>query len=104
MAQVLGGDLATLVARLVGMAERIESVRFSPDGNEAGRQRRTPGPLGRSADLGRCREEADLCRCPITNDSIFGVSWSPDGKRVAFGCTDKSVRAIDAETGAQTLF
>ena len=41
---------------------------------------------------------------PVTNDSLFGVSWSPDGKRVAFGCTDKSVRAIDAKTGAQVLF
>jgi len=41
---------------------------------------------------------------PVTNDSLFGASWSPDGKRVAFGCTDKSVRVIDAASGAQVLF
>jgi hypothetical protein len=45
-----------------------------------------------------------LLSVPVTNDSVFGVSWSPDGKRVAFGGTDKSVRAVDVETGAQVLY
>src|SRR6187402_2586324 len=31
------------------------------------------------------------------------ANWSPDAKIVSFGCPDNSVRAIDAETGAQVL-
>ena len=40
----------------------------------------------------------------MTYDTLYGVSWSPDGTRVAFGCADNSVRAIDAKTGKQVLF
>lgn len=41
---------------------------------------------------------------PITFDTVYGVSWSPDGKLVAFGCSDKTLRAIEAATGKQVLF
>ena len=40
----------------------------------------------------------------VTNDTVYGATWSPDGKTIAFGCGDNSVRAIDAKTGDQTLF
>ena len=41
---------------------------------------------------------------PITFDTVYGASWSPDGTKVAFGCSDNTVRAIDAKTGEQILF
>ena len=41
---------------------------------------------------------------PVTYDTIYGASWSPDGKHIAFGCADNSVRAIEAETGKQVFF
>ena len=41
---------------------------------------------------------------PVTYDTIYGVSWSPDGTKIAFGCADNTVRAIDAATGKQVLF
>ena len=41
---------------------------------------------------------------PVTFDTVYGASWSPDGTKIAFGCTDNSVRAIDAKTGEQVLF
>ena len=40
---------------------------------------------------------------PIGFDTVYGVSWSPDGKSVSFGCSDNTLRAIDAQTGAQVL-
>jgi WD40 repeat protein len=40
---------------------------------------------------------------PVGYDTVYGVSWSPDGKLVAFGCPDNTVRAIDASTGEQVL-
>ncbi|MFM8805407.1 MAG: c-type cytochrome domain-containing protein, partial [Planctomycetia bacterium] len=36
---------------------------------------------------------------PVSFDTVYGGCWSPDGKLVAFGCTDNSLRAIDAATG-----
>src|SRR5581483_7579761 len=40
----------------------------------------------------------------FTFDTLYGASWSPDGSKVAFGCADNTLRAIDAETGKQVLF
>ncbi|MCA9157604.1 MAG: DUF1549 domain-containing protein, partial [Planctomycetales bacterium] len=36
-------------------------------------------------------------------DSITGGSFSPDGALIAFGCSDNTVRAIDAATGEQRV-
>ena len=44
-----------------------------------------------------------IVSAPVTFDTLYGASWSPDGKSVAFGCSDNTVRAIDALTGKQTL-
>jgi WD40 repeat protein len=41
---------------------------------------------------------------PVTYDTVYGVSWSPDGSKLAFGCSDNTLRAIDAHTGQQVLF
>ena len=41
---------------------------------------------------------------PVTYDTVYGASWSPDGTKIALGCADKSVRAIDAKTGKEVLF
>src|SRR5208283_5462644 len=40
----------------------------------------------------------------ITADTIYGISWSPDGTKLAFGCADNTVRAIDLEDGKQVLY
>ena len=41
---------------------------------------------------------------PVTYDTIYGGSWSPDGSIIAFGCSDTTVRAVDAKSGKQVLF
>jgi WD40 repeat protein len=40
---------------------------------------------------------------PVTYDTIYGVSWSPDGTKLAFGCADNTLRAIDVASGEQVL-
>jgi len=40
---------------------------------------------------------------PITFDTLYGVSWSPDSKLIAFGCAINTVRALEASSGKQVL-
>jgi WD40 repeat protein len=96
-------DGSGIVARLVGLSPRIESVRFSPDGTKLAVTGGRPAQMG-EVQVWDVAERKLLLSVPVTNDSVFGVSWSPDGKRVAFGGTDKSLRAINAETGEQVLY
>ncbi len=41
---------------------------------------------------------------PVTFDTVYGVSWSHDGNKLAFGASDNTVRAIESATGKQILF
>src|SRR5207302_1946195 len=40
----------------------------------------------------------------VTADTLYGVSWSPDGKLIAFGCSDNAMRAIESATGKQVVY
>src|SRR5206468_5358875 len=91
------------LARLVGLSERIESVRFSPDGTRLVVTGGRPGRMG-EVQIWDVAKRKLLLSVPVTFDTIYGASWSPDGTRISFGCADNSVRAIDAKTGAQVLF
>ncbi|MBL9152102.1 MAG: DUF1549 domain-containing protein [Verrucomicrobiales bacterium] len=96
-------DGSGLVARLVGLSERIESARFSPDGKRLVVAGGLPGRMGEIQVWDVAKRELTLSK-PVGYDTAYGASWSPDGKHIAFGLPDNTVRAIDAETGAQTLF
>jgi mono/diheme cytochrome c family protein/roadblock/LC7 domain-containing protein len=96
-------DGSGLVARLVGLSERIESARFSPDGKRLAVAGGLPGRMGEIQIWDVEKRELILSK-PVGYDTAYGASWSPDGKFIAFGLPDNTVRAIDAETGNQTLF
>lgn len=90
-------------SRLVGISPRINTVRFSPDGKRIAAVGGTPGLRGElqvwSAESG----ELELSRL-VTYDALCGVSWSPQGDKLAFGASDNVMRAVDAATGEQVLF
>ncbi len=95
-------DGSGLVARLVGLSERIESVRFSPDGKLLAVAGGQPARMGEVQVWDVTKRKLTLS-APVTYDTVYGVSWSPDGSLIAFGCADNTVRAIEAKSGKEVL-
>lgn len=96
-------DGSELVGRLVGEAERIESAAFSPDGKSLAVAGGSPGRMG-ELQVWDVAERKLRYSIPVTYDTLYGASWIGDGSKIAFGCADNTVRAIDAATGKQVLF
>lgn len=97
------GDGSELVARLVGLSERIESAVFSPDGKWLAVTGGSPGRMGELQiwDVAARQLKQSLT---VGYDTLYGAAWSPNQKYVSFGCPDNTVRAIEVETGKQVFF
>jgi WD40 repeat protein len=93
-------DGSGLVSRLVGMSERLNSIAYSPDGSTLVAAGGTPARFGEvqiwDAALAKLKHSITL-----TNDTLFGASISPDGKQIAVGGADNSVRLIDLASGKE---
>jgi WD40 repeat protein len=93
-------DGSGIVGRLAGLSERIESLVFSPDG---GTLLVAGGSAGRFGELQLWDwKDQKLIRSIIPSfDTVYGASFSADGKFIAIGCADNSSRILDAATGKQ---
>jgi WD40 repeat protein len=96
-------DGSGLAARLVGESERVESFAFSPDGKFLAVAGGSPGRFG-EIQVWEVEKRKLKLSTSVTYDTVYGVSWSHDGGKLAFGCSDNTVRAIDATTGKQILY
>ncbi len=100
---VSGADGSEIVARLIGMSERIESVKFSPSGKWLAAVGGAPGRFGEVQiwDVERRRLEHSVV---VTYDTVYGASWSHDERLLAFGCGDSTLRAIEVESGNEVFY
>ncbi|MDE0959200.1 MAG: DUF1549 domain-containing protein [Planctomycetota bacterium] len=96
-------ESSTIIERLVGLSERIESVRFSPDGKKLAVTGGLPARMGEVQVWNTDNWKLSIS-VPVTFDTVYGASWSPDSQLIGFGCGDNTVRAIDASSGQQVLF
>lgn len=96
-------DGSGLVGRLVGMSERVQAIAFSPDGAYLAAAAGSPGRWG-EVQIWNVEKRKLKLSAPVSFDTVYGISWSPDGSKVAVGCSDNTVRALDADTGKQLLF
>jgi mono/diheme cytochrome c family protein/DNA-binding beta-propeller fold protein YncE len=96
-------DGSELVARLVGLSERVESLAFSPDGAKLAVTGGSPSRFG-EVQIWSVADRKLLFSQSVTYDTLYGASWSPDGTKLSFGCGDNTLRAIDATTGAAVLY
>lgn len=96
-------DGSGLEARLVGLSERIQALAFSPDGKSLAAAGGDPGRFGEIQIWDVAKKKLRLS-VPATFDTVYGVSWSPDSTKIAFGGADNTVRAIEADTGKQVVF
>ena len=99
---LFSADGKEFLGRLIGLSERVQSLAFSPDGKTLAVAAGDPGRFG-EIQLWDVAKKKLKISVPSTYDTVYGVSWSPDGSSVAFGCTDNTVRAIDAKSGKQIL-
>jgi WD40 repeat protein len=88
--------------RLAGTAPRLESVAFSLDGKLLAVAGGAPSEFG-EIQLWEVATRKLIRTIRTSNDSVFGVSFSPDATHIAVGCADKLVRAFDVGTGAEVM-
>ena len=95
-------DGSGVVGRLVGRAQRIESISFSPDGTLL-------AAVGGNASLFGEVQFWDVAKRKLvgsgtfTFDVCYGGSFSPDGKLFAFGAADNRARVITVSDMKQVM-
>jgi len=95
-------DGSGLIARLQCESPRVESLAFSHDGKLLAASGGMPGMFGEILIWDTTTNKLNASY-KISADSLFGVSFSPDAERVAFGGADKSVRMITVKDGKELL-
>src|SRR5205807_5454624 len=95
-------DGSGLVARLIGESPRIEALAFSRDGKQLAACGGSPAEFGQVQIWDSATHRA-VKTFNISTDELYGVSFSPDGKTVAFGGVDKVVHRLDINTGKEML-
>ncbi len=95
-------DGSGLIGRLLGESPRIESFSFSPDGKLLAVAGGAPSRFG-EIQIWDIATQQQVKSFKISPDTLYGATFSPDGKKVAFGGADKSVRIISIDDGKELV-
>ena len=95
-------DGSGLIARLVGQSQKIQSLAYSPDGKMLAAVGGSPARFG-EVQFWDTATNREINAVHTTFDTIFGGSFSPDGKQLGFGAADNSVRVVSVPEGKQTM-
>jgi WD40 repeat protein len=93
-------DGSELVARLLGDSPRVDSVAFSKDGKLLAVSGGAPALMG-EVQIWDVQKHSLVRAMRLSSDSIYGVSFSPEGDRIACGGADKSVRLVNVADGKE---
>ncbi|HEY0982827.1 c-type cytochrome domain-containing protein [Schlesneria sp.] len=95
-------DGATPVARLVGRSPKITSIQFSPDGTKLAVAGGAPSLFG-EIQLWDVATRKLIRSDTLGVDTVYGLSFSDDGKLLSYGTFDNRVRALQVEDGKQVM-
>ena len=95
-------DGTGLIARLLGVSDRVQSIVFSPDGKLLAAVGGTPARFGEVQIWDAASHELKRS-ITVSSDTLFGASFSPDGSRLAVGCADNTIRVLAVDTGKELL-
>ncbi len=95
-------DGSGIVGRLIGRSQRIESVKFSPDGKLIAAVGGTPALFGEVQFWDTATQKLTFSGT-FANETLFGASFSDDGTKFAFGGGDNSARVLQVADGKQIM-
>lgn len=95
-------DGERLVGRLPGFSPSIAALAFSPDGKVLATAGGATSEYG-EVQLWDVAAQKLIRSIRASNDTFFGVSFSPDGARVAVGCADKLARVFTVADGTEVM-
>lgn len=92
--RTLGGEKNPAV-----FADRVNAVRFSPDGKLLATGGGEPSRTGDVTLFDLASGKPTATWKELHNDIVMSLDFSPDGKRIASGAADKIARVTDIATG-----
>jgi WD40 repeat protein/mono/diheme cytochrome c family protein len=95
-------DGSAIEGRLLGDAPRVESITFSRDGKYLAACGGSPAEFGSVQVWDPAKKEL-VKSYRMSSDSLYGISFAPDGRSVAFGAADKTVRRVNVADGQLLL-
>ncbi len=95
-------DGSQTMGRLLGDSPRIESLAFSSDGKLLVAGGGAPSEYG-EIQIWNLPDQKLMRSIKATNDTLYGVSLSSDGSRIAAGCADKTVRVFSVADGKEIM-